>query len=98
MYVRRLVCRNIRAFAEIDLDLCPLYEGPSRSQWRREAEALTLVDGLLEPGRALRTNPFPGWTVITGDNGAGKSTVLKSIALALMGPDNARSLIPNYEG
>lgn len=98
MYVRRLVCRNVRGFAEIDLDLCPMYEGSTRNERRREIEALTAIDGLLEPGKEVAASPFPGWTVITGDNGAGKSTILKSIALAIMGPDNARWLIPNYEG
>ena len=33
-----------------------------------------------------------GWHVILGDNGAGKSTFLRSIALALVGPDNAIAL------
>ena len=98
MYIRRLVCRNVRGFAEIDLDFCPMYEGPSRIERRREIEALSLIDNLLEPGSDVDRSPFPGWTVITGDNGAGKSTILKSIALALLGPDNARWLVPNYDG
>lgn len=33
-----------------------------------------------------------GWTVVTGDNASGKTTLLKAIALALVGPDAARSL------
>lgn len=36
---------------------------------------------------------FAGWTVLVGGNASGKSTVLKAIALALMGPDNGRQLI-----
>lgn len=36
-----------------------------------------------------------GWTVITGDNGSGKSAVLKAIALGLAGRDTARSLQPS---
>lgn len=98
MYIRRLVCRNVRGFAEIDLDLCPMYEGSVRGDRRKEVEAIGAIDSLLEPGRHIDASPFPGWTVITGDNGAGKSTILKSIALAVMGPDNARSLIPSYDG
>ncbi|QJD17981.1 AAA family ATPase [Paracoccus sanguinis] len=39
-----------------------------------------------------------GWTVITGDNGSGKSAFLKSIAIALSGPDAARSLQPSFAG
>ena len=33
-----------------------------------------------------------GWHVIIGDNGAGKSTVIRSIALALLGEDDAKAL------
>jgi len=36
--------------------------------------------------------------VITDDNGSGKSTVLKSMALALLGPDKARYLHSSYDG
>lgn len=37
-------------------------------------------------------NDAAGWHVIIGDNGAGKSTVIRSIALGLLGEDNARAL------
>ena len=33
-----------------------------------------------------------GWHVLIGDNGAGKSSMIKSIALALVGPDQAKGL------
>ncbi len=33
-----------------------------------------------------------GWHVLIGDNGAGKSTILRAIALALIGPEEAASL------
>ena len=33
-----------------------------------------------------------GWHVLIGDNGAGKSTIIKSIALALVGPEQALGL------
>lgn len=39
---------------------------------------------------------YAGWTVFTGDNGAGKSSLLKAIAIALTGRDVARSLQPNF--
>ncbi len=39
-----------------------------------------------------------GWTVLTGDNGSGKSALLKSIALALSGAEAARSLQFSYSG
>jgi len=36
---------------------------------------------------------FAGWTVLVGGNASGKSTLLKAIALALIGPDVGRQLI-----
>ena len=39
---------------------------------------------------------YAGWTVLTGDNGSGKSTVLRAIALMLAGPQAAAALQPGY--
>lgn len=36
---------------------------------------------------------YAGWTVIVGGNASGKSTLLKAIALSLLGPDDARQLM-----
>lgn len=41
---------------------------------------------------------YPGWSVVTGDNGAGKSALLGAIALALLGPDQARVVMPDVGG
>jgi predicted ATPase len=41
---------------------------------------------------------LPGWTVLTGDNGSGKTAILKAIALALVGPDVGRALQPSLRG
>jgi predicted ATPase len=38
----------------------------------------------------------PGWHVIIGDNGSGKSTFLRAIALALVGPAEAYALRQNW--
>lgn len=99
MYLRRLVCRNIRAFEELDINLCPLY-APTKSDLSGGLSAIERIDSLLDDRHSNEgpESPFPGWTVITGDNGSGKSTVLKAIALALMGPDKARFLQASYEG
>ncbi|MCU0864105.1 MAG: AAA family ATPase [Planctomycetes bacterium] len=37
-----------------------------------------------------------GWTVFTGDNGSGKSALLKAIAIALLGRETARLLQPSF--
>jgi AAA domain, putative AbiEii toxin, Type IV TA system/AAA domain len=39
-----------------------------------------------------------GWSVITGDNGSGKTALLKAIAIAILGPDQIRGLIPDLSG
>jgi hypothetical protein len=41
---------------------------------------------------------FPGWTVFVGGNASGKSTLLKGIALALMGPNAGRRLMETTQG
>ena len=41
---------------------------------------------------------YAGWTVLAGRNGAGKSTVLQAIALAVAGPASARSLRLSFQG
>lgn len=41
---------------------------------------------------SIPSNDAAGWHVILGDNGAGKSAFLKAIALALVGPANAKAL------
>ena len=41
---------------------------------------------------------YAGWTVFTGDNGSGKSSLLKAIAVGLTGRDTARSLQPSFHG
>lgn len=41
---------------------------------------------------------FAGWTVITGDNASGKTTLLKAISAALVGPDAVRSLQASWKG
>lgn len=41
---------------------------------------------------------YAGWTVFVGGNASGKSTLLKAIALALMGPDAGRQLLGSTVG
>lgn len=38
-----------------------------------------------------------GWHVLIGDNGAGKSTIIRSIAAALIGPEQIAAVLQNWE-
>lgn len=40
----------------------------------------------------------PGWAVITGDNGSGKTALLRAIALAILGPEQSRGLVQDLRG
>ena len=53
-----------------------------------------LLDFELE--RADKT--YAGWTVVTGDNGSGKSALLKAVAMAILGPTIGRILEPSLRG
>ena len=41
---------------------------------------------------------YPGWTIFVGGNASGKSSLLKGISLALMGPDAGRQLLGSTVG
>jgi DNA repair exonuclease SbcCD ATPase subunit len=42
-------------------------------------------------------NAYAGWHVLIGDNGSGKSSVLKAVALGLIGSSESLRLNPNWE-
>ena len=63
MHVRRLVIRNIRSIAGLDIHI---------------------------------PDPRAGWHVILGDNGSGKSSVIRALALALIGPVDAAATRQNW--
>jgi energy-coupling factor transporter ATP-binding protein EcfA2 len=43
-------------------------------------------------------NTYAGWTVFTGGNGSGKSTILKAVAIGLAGASDAPLLQPSFNG
>jgi hypothetical protein len=45
-----------------------------------------------------KVGEYAGWTVFTGDNGSGKSSLLRAIAIGLTGRDVARSLQLSFQG
>jgi energy-coupling factor transporter ATP-binding protein EcfA2 len=44
------------------------------------------------------SSTYAGWAVITGDNGSGKTALLRAIALAILGPEQSRGLIQDLTG
>ena len=40
----------------------------------------------------LSSEKFAGWHVIIGDNGAGKTSFMKALALVMIGPEDAPAL------
>ena len=54
------------------------------------------LKSLAEVEWRINTDQAPGWHVIIGDNGAGKSIFVSSIALALVGPDEAPALLEDW--
>lgn len=52
----------------------------------------------VELSFAGESDRLAGWAVITGENGTGKTAFLKAIALALLGPEQVVSLVPDLRG
>lgn len=44
------------------------------------------------------SNTFAGWTVFTGSNGSGKSSLMRSIATCIVGRDTTRALETSFQG
>ena len=69
----------------------------TRSMYLREIE-ITNIRGLQKVKWTLpKDHKGPGWHVILGDNGSGKSSFLQAVALALVGPNLAGKLVPTFE-
>lgn len=64
----------------------------TRSMYLREIE-ITNIRALQKVKWTLpKDHKGPGWHVILGDNGSGKSSFLQAVALALVGPNEALAL------
>jgi hypothetical protein len=58
--------------------------------------SLKNIRSILELDWAVNEGEEAGWHVILGDNGSGKSSFLKALALGLVGPRNAEALRPDW--
>lgn len=54
--------------------------------------------GRREVNLVFQSPDLPRWIVVAGRNGAGKSTFLQAVALAVAGPSAARSLLETFSG
>lgn len=75
VYIKRIEIKNFRNIDSLDLKLQTELSNP---------EAILGADLVAAGGSSIRA----GWKMILGENGAGKSSVLKAVALALMGAND----------
>ena len=83
MYVEQIVLKNVRTFKDIKLE----FVHPDR-MFR------TTDNG--DPGRtsSVPKPRFPNVNLLLGDNGSGKTTVLRAIAMAALGPSFVDTKLP----
>lgn len=56
------------------------------------------IKGFSNADLDLTADEMAGWTVITGDNGAGKTALLRAVAIAILGPDQSQGLVQDLRG
>jgi predicted ATPase len=78
VFLRRIVIENVRSVSRLDLDLTRLIHHTEED-----------LDSPVPPD----TQEARKWTYILGENGTGKSTILKAIALVLAGSDALPELL-----
>jgi len=83
MYIEKLVMKNVRTFQETKLD----FVHPDRSFRSNDIDGPGGLTSLPKPR-------FPNVNLLLGDNGSGKSTVLRAIAMAALGPSFADTKLP----
>jgi hypothetical protein len=69
-----------------------------RKIWVEDVRCFRGGDDRVELDLARPSGSYAGWTVLAGRNGTGKSSFLKAIVLAAVGPSAARSLQESFAG
>jgi nucleoside phosphorylase/energy-coupling factor transporter ATP-binding protein EcfA2 len=86
----RNAARNASAFAfevlaRLDAKIAPSQTSEARGDLTKQYIAQVSIKGFRSVAEVdWQVSDGPGWHVLIGDNGSGKTTVLRSIALALM--------------
>jgi DNA repair exonuclease SbcCD ATPase subunit len=55
------------------------------------------IKGLRSATLEFGVAPLAGWHVVLGDNGSGKTTIIRAIAAALVGPQDVAGLRVDWE-
>lgn len=79
IYCKRLVLKNFRGIADLDLGF-----SPAEDESRANEELVPAIE------HSSATSEI-GWKVFLGENGCGKTSVLRAIAIALAGKDRYES-------
>ena len=87
MFLQRLTIENVRAIEHLDLSFHHAPDDP-------ESEVSDRDPALKEAQASVETRQ---WTWLLGQNGCGKSTVLRSVALLLAGSDAVSELIGDVD-
>lgn len=54
------------------------------------------IKGMKRADLSFEPGSEPGWHVILGDNGAGKTSLIKALALGFIGPNQAQALLEDW--
>jgi uncharacterized protein (TIGR02646 family) len=86
-YIRSVKIQNFRTIDELELRF---------NEWAETVEPIKALVGSKKHSINVYEEKKVGWKMLLGENGTGKSSVLKAIAIALMGEDYYKQHAKEY--